>query len=306
MWTRIQRRFYHGDDPFLTPERKERLNGIGFWWGSPGLGHDFEPLLEKQWDENYEALVSYQKRKGRIMPLKRDRKVYVWLDSQRKLLRRGELRTDRKERLNSLGISWERMDSLARVSRKRKRIHESYDERSRDRDESGKALKECIEDSSDEAEINGEGVEDDYSLDEDPKPEPQASLVGKHAVVYWPDDDQYYRGKIIHQEIDGSVLIEYDDGDEERVASNEILDRCRFDVTPSDPLPARRVSPPLDSVKVGCRISVWWPEEEESNVATVKAIGTGKNSDLSFKLHYDDGDKRETDLSNCKFRLVKV
>jgi hypothetical protein len=157
--------------------------------------------------------------------------------------------------------------------------------------------------------------------------------VGTLVAVYWPDDDLYYRGTIArtrtrkhhhhgdHGDHGGEqFFVKYDDGDSEWVDPDTTIYTtltCK-----ADPLPPRKVSPALDLVKVGARLLVWWPVEEQYYEATVAKIQketryttfTNNNKantkscrrtrcpkSTPFQLHYDDGDREWTDLANRNF-----
>mmetsp|Transcript_55696 Transcript_55696/g.134982 ORF Transcript_55696/g.134982 Transcript_55696/m.134982 type:complete len:467 (-) Transcript_55696:1249-2649(-) len=110
MWVCMQRTFRRGNDPSLTPERMARLDSIGFWWGKVD-GQESTPVLEHVWDEHYQKLVAFKEVKGHVMPStiksKKEKKLAIWIDVQRKLYFRGKLQADRQARLESLGIEWE-------------------------------------------------------------------------------------------------------------------------------------------------------------------------------------------------------
>eukprot|EP00548_Thalassiothrix_antarctica_P009820 CAMPEP_0194159868 /NCGR_PEP_ID=MMETSP0152-20130528/78070_1 /TAXON_ID=1049557 /ORGANISM="Thalassiothrix antarctica, Strain L6-D1" /LENGTH=466 /DNA_ID=CAMNT_0038869493 /DNA_START=134 /DNA_END=1534 /DNA_ORIENTATION=- len=46
-WVSMQRMLHRQGHVSLTPERKKRIESIGFWWGSPDNNHQDEPFLNK-------------------------------------------------------------------------------------------------------------------------------------------------------------------------------------------------------------------------------------------------------------------
>ena len=85
-------------------------------------------------------------------------------------------------------------------------------------------------------------------------------IIGKQVAVYWSDDDVYYRGKVHRVRDDGRMHIKYDDGDKGWI--DPFSDKYKW-VNSTDPLPLREFSPDLETVQIGCRISVWWPSEQQ-------------------------------------------
>ena len=373
MWVNMQRTFRRGNDPFLTAERIAKLNSIGFWWGKRD-GQENTPLLEENWDEHYQELVSFKQVNGHVMPSinksKKEKNLAIWINTQRRLHIRGKLQVDHQARLESLGIEWEgnkarinhqwmtmygklhkfhtkmghcnvpstyKDQKLARwVWKQRSKASDAeymIDSRKQllnsigftwsigkgqyDRSNRKRKRDNCVEDDGeddtsgeleydfDESEDDGDDDDDDDDVTDDEKKEGKrlSSLVGKNIATYWPDDDAYYRGRIVQQRSDGEILVKYEDGDEEWVSSDEVDDRCHLDIDPDDPLPPRRVSPPLSTVKVGCRISIWMPHEEQYAEATVKKIKI-KDSKRRYKLIYSNGETERSYLSNRKFQVL--
>lgn len=130
-----------------------------------------------------------------------------------------------------------------------------------------------------------------------------ATAIGNSLAVYWSDDDLYYRGKIVEKKSgNGHVLVKYEDGDTEWIdPATTTLQELEHS---NDALPPRKVSPSLDDVTVGARLSIWWPEEKEYYGTTVLKIKPQRSK--PFKLLYDDGEKEWTCLSNRKFVLHHV
>ena len=82
----------------LMPDRRERLNSLGFCWDS----------ITEQWEQNFAALQKFHKREGhcRIGKSKVDGlNLATWLKAQRSI--KGSLTPDQVNRLNSLGFSWD-------------------------------------------------------------------------------------------------------------------------------------------------------------------------------------------------------
>lgn len=83
----------------LSPERVKRLDSLGFTW-SP---------YQKQWDENFAALVKFKKREGhthvKSSHQENGLKLGAWVCNQRQS--KTKLTTDQIKRLNSAGFSWD-------------------------------------------------------------------------------------------------------------------------------------------------------------------------------------------------------
>ncbi|CAB9511620.1 helicase [Seminavis robusta] len=86
----------------LRPDRKERLDGIGFVWDA----------LEHTWEAQYDALVKYKEEHGDTL-VPRDnpenKELGFWVDNQRRNMKNGTLRArpDRKAKLEDLGFIWD-------------------------------------------------------------------------------------------------------------------------------------------------------------------------------------------------------
>jgi hypothetical protein len=98
----------------LRPERREKLESLGF---------DFSPQQDFRvlWEERFDELEAYHAVHGHVRVSEReDQKLAQWVREQRMQHRRGELRPERREKLESLGfdfssqlVPWEeRFDEL--------------------------------------------------------------------------------------------------------------------------------------------------------------------------------------------------
>jgi len=73
------------------------------------------------------------------------------------------------------------------------------------------------------------------------------------------------------------------------------LDSSLPDTTPVTP-----ISPPIQMVTIGTRLSVYWPDDDAHYNGTV----TGKNSSGLYQVSYDDGDFEELDLTTEIYTLL--
>merc|ERR1712183_564792 len=95
-WVNAQRKNYK--DEKMSADRIGRLELIGFVW-----------ILFVEWDEMFQRLVDYKKKcKSANVPkrYKADPKLARWVNNQRKLYSKKELSTDRLNRLESIGFTW--------------------------------------------------------------------------------------------------------------------------------------------------------------------------------------------------------
>ena len=83
----------------LSPDRRERLDAIGFVWDS----------LSAQWEEGFVSLQKYYKREGNcLVPAKhieREYKLGRWVSYQRKA--KDSMSAERRQRLAALGFVWD-------------------------------------------------------------------------------------------------------------------------------------------------------------------------------------------------------
>jgi len=126
--------------------------------------------------------------------------------------------------------------------------------------------------------------------------------IGAVVAVYWPDDDLYYKGMVAERQNQdaGKILIKYEDGMFDWIDPEE----TSFVVLKhmNDPLPPRMVSVNTKYVKIGSRLSIWWPNELQYFDAVVLAVKT-EEEEVSFQLEYDDGEVEWSSLENRKFLL---
>jgi hypothetical protein len=110
-WLHTQRRLTRRTRNPLDPERVERLERLGVWWCQPDT-----------WDEYFGALERYKEGPGNGDPncaqsyVDPDTglRLGLWLSDQRQLKRRtrNPLEPARVERLERLGVWWERRDAF--------------------------------------------------------------------------------------------------------------------------------------------------------------------------------------------------
>ncbi|CAB9531239.1 helicase [Seminavis robusta] len=101
-WVNNQR--MRSKDGTLRPDRKEKLDKIGFVW-------DFDEIFEKSWLESYEEL-----KQGNSKKLALGSSLLSWAFDQRALYAKDSLGSERKAMLDEIGFEWwelpagERMD----------------------------------------------------------------------------------------------------------------------------------------------------------------------------------------------------
>ncbi len=84
----------------LNRPRIEKLNQLGFWWDPE---EDF-------WKSMYKSLVSYKEKHGNCnVPqfYSEDQQLGTWVNTQRQYKKKGKLQSDKINKLNSLGFSWD-------------------------------------------------------------------------------------------------------------------------------------------------------------------------------------------------------
>jgi len=119
----------------------------------------------------------------------------------------------------------------------------------------------------------------------------------RSVAVYFTDDDTYYRGVLSKVSKRERVFVEFDDGDSGWVPEYDVIYLKR-----SEPLPPRKISPPIETLTIGSRITVWWPNEREYFDATI--VDIQKDREQSHSLMYDDGDEEWTSLLGRKFKIA--
>ena len=110
-WLNYQRS-YHGKGD-LEQQRVEKLESIGFPWRThpakvetkktPNATH------EEQWNKNYEKIKQFHQANGHcnLLTTHDDQSLYFWLKRQRSAYHKEQLRQDRQELLDALGINWD-------------------------------------------------------------------------------------------------------------------------------------------------------------------------------------------------------
>ncbi len=99
-WVGDQReREHHGG---MRPDRKARLDAIGFLW-NPG-----RPTLDAMWERRYAELVGFKEQHGHTrVPKGFDRQLWHWRHVQREFRKKGKLKAERIARLDAIGFEWE-------------------------------------------------------------------------------------------------------------------------------------------------------------------------------------------------------
>jgi hypothetical protein len=101
-WVTVQRYWYKTGE--LPAQRRARLNSVGFIWS------------RREWlcERAFAALQKFKRREGHCLVHARHIedgiKLGYWINVQRIRARRGEIRPDRKRRLNKLGFVWRLAD----------------------------------------------------------------------------------------------------------------------------------------------------------------------------------------------------
>lgn len=94
----------------LSPERKARLDAIGFEWLAPGrLPMSKAEQNEVAWESLFVQLLAFKEAHGHCDVPDHWRggpQLAAWVHRQRVRHRSGTLRTDRKERLRQVGFAW--------------------------------------------------------------------------------------------------------------------------------------------------------------------------------------------------------
>lgn len=97
-WAGRQRKLYKQGT--LTSDRYKKLNNIGFDW---------DPIAS-EWENKFMELVAFKKENGHCNVSKEKeatKKLGTWVGVQRKMKKSGTLTSDRYEKLNSLGFTWD-------------------------------------------------------------------------------------------------------------------------------------------------------------------------------------------------------
>ena len=97
-WVKKQRTAFNNGK--LSVERVGKLNELGFVWD----------LYHAAWMSSYNNLVAYKEQHGHCNVShsdKANKSLYIWVSTQRKVFKRGELSEERIDQLNELGFVFE-------------------------------------------------------------------------------------------------------------------------------------------------------------------------------------------------------
>ena len=100
-WVQDQRKY--GRSGLLHPDRRERLDAIGFTWR---VGHKWCLDL---WEKRFAQLRAYRERFGHCrvpQHWKEDVPLGRWVETQRQFKRKGMLSPERMRRLDEIGFQW--------------------------------------------------------------------------------------------------------------------------------------------------------------------------------------------------------
>ena len=105
IWISTQRVLYNKGT--LSKDRIDKLNAIGMIWKLKKGG---QRNKDKQWEENYKLAEEYYKEHGNLKILQKyevnGKKLGVWINTQRVQYKKGMLSKDRIDRLNAIGMIW--------------------------------------------------------------------------------------------------------------------------------------------------------------------------------------------------------
>ena len=94
-WVAVQREFHKKGK--LLPERKKRLDDIGFEWN----------VHDSKWDAFYKELLEYKVQHGDTkVPINWSTDLGQWVRSQRVAKKSGKLSLERRDRLAEIGFVW--------------------------------------------------------------------------------------------------------------------------------------------------------------------------------------------------------
>lgn len=115
-WVQNQRQAYH--QGLLTLARTERLDEVGFAWRAikppPSTPekrsvYSHQPKHDEKWYGKYLQLSRYKHIHGDCnSTIRGDKELKRWVENQRATYRRGNMRDDRIELLEHLGLQWEK------------------------------------------------------------------------------------------------------------------------------------------------------------------------------------------------------
>lgn len=102
-WVHAQRQRYQRK--ILPKDREEKLESIGFVWSVRSNKPRSTSTDDERWQSTYLQLVHHLKQYGHLkVEYNHDKKLKNWIGNQRQLFRSNQLRKDRKELLESLGL----------------------------------------------------------------------------------------------------------------------------------------------------------------------------------------------------------
>ena len=123
--------------------------------------------------------------------------------------------------------------------------------------------------------------------------------VGNRVAVYWSDDDVYYEGVVTRKRKRDQIHIDYDDGESEWIYAKATKMKLLDGGLSGDREIKHDLANVKATLKVGSRVSVWWPAEKEYFDGTVGQIDRRKSKPHFLK--YDDGDEEWIHLAHRKF-----
>ena len=100
----VQRQRYHHRKNTLLPERRQRLEEIGFVWQSDKLH------FADGWEGRFAELVAFQQKHSHLRVTKTNESspgLSHWRDNQRIRLRNGAMKPEQKAKLDALGFEWD-------------------------------------------------------------------------------------------------------------------------------------------------------------------------------------------------------
>jgi len=100
----VQRQRYHQRKNSLLPERRLRLEEIGFVWHSDKLH------FADGWEARFAEMVAFKEKHGHLRITKTNEPsagLSHWRDNQRIRLRNGSMKPEQKAKLDALGFEWE-------------------------------------------------------------------------------------------------------------------------------------------------------------------------------------------------------
>jgi hypothetical protein len=265
----LQRQKYLERKGRLDDQRKQRLASVGVTWSID---------LDQRWAESYGKLRAFKRKHGHCCPRSKTDELYSWVRDQRYRQKKGKLLPERKAKLEDISFSWE--VTLGRAKRKRS---ETCDLDSADEDFNRQKKRT--------ARLATARLASDKQLSQDIR-------IGRRIAVYWSDDDEYYEGTVTQQRERGSFFVEYDDGDQEWVDAETKVKILNG--TASKRQHERNAL--VSRVRIGSRVSVWWPAENKNYIATVTKIKVGKSK--PHYLEYEDGDVEWTNLLHRDFNFL--